>query len=359
MSTSIPQFNIRDVNNALILLLNNPDATFEQLYCPIDFATGGIIINEDEVKESLRSGHGKSARIRAKIEYDVKKHQLIVTEMPYSVYTNTVCAQLQELLEKEPNTGIEKFIDATGEKPCIKITLTKKANPESVKQWLYSNTSLQNYYSINMIMLEGGRTPRLFGWVDALKSHLEHVKEVKRAELQADLDKAVARLEIVNGYLIALANIEEVIDIIKRAENAAQAALNLMAKFGFTERQAKAILDLKLQRLVNMEYIKIEKERDNLKATIDHLNNILNTVELFNKEIEKELKRVIDKYADPHRTVNIMLVKDDDEKPIETKNLVVTVSNNGLIQAMEADKFIAQKVVEKQLKHKVVKIRSR
>ena len=107
---------------------------------PIDFATGATVINESEVKASLKVGNGKSAKIRAKIDYDPKKHQLIVSEMPYMVYTNTICAQLGELINNDPNTGIEKFIDATTDVPCIEIVLSKKANPEQVKNWLYANT---------------------------------------------------------------------------------------------------------------------------------------------------------------------------------------------------------------------------
>ena len=342
ISTSIPQFNLREVNKALITLLNNPNSTFDELYCPIDFATGGIIINEDEVKESLRIGNGKSARIRAKIEYDEKKHQLIVVEMPYSVYTNTICSQLQELIEKEPNCGIENFIDATGKSCDLRINLTKKASPNRVIDWLYKNTSLQNYYSINMIMLEGGKNPKLFGWVSALQSHLDHSKIVKKRELEFDLNKATARLHIVEGYLIALANITEIVEIIKKSSSASEATKKLMSRFELSETQCKAILDLKLSRLVNMEAIKVQSEKDELFAEISRLNNILCTPTLFNKEIEKELDRISKKFGDSRRTINMNLKIGDNNEPIEKKILMVYFSEFGSVQAQEVEQYAVQ-----------------
>jgi DNA gyrase subunit A len=339
ISTSIPQFNIREVNNALITLLNNPEATFEQLYCPIDFATGATIINEEEVKESLRIGNGKSARIRAKIEYDDKKHQLIVSEMPYAVYTNTICEELDKLINTDLNTGIENFIDATNDDVCIKINLTKKANPSKVIDILYKNTSLQNHYSINMVMLDNGKTPRLFGWVDALQAHLTHIKAIKRYEFEFDLAKAKARLHVLEGYLIALANITEVVEVIKKASNSTIATTQLMDKFGFSEIQATAVLELKLVRLVNMEIIKIEKQKNDVISEIARIENILATPKLFNFELESEIARVSKKFGDPRRTTNINIVIGENNEPIEKKILVVYFSEKGAVQAQEADQY--------------------
>jgi DNA gyrase subunit A len=345
MSTSIPQFNLKEVNTALIKLLKNPNANFDDLYCPIDFATGGTIINEDEVKLSLESGRGKSAKIRATIDYNITKHQLIVSEMPYSVYTNTVCGQLQKLFDEIPTVGIKNFIDATGERPCIKINLTPKANPERVKSWLYKNTSLGSFYSINMTMLDKGTTPKQFGWVEALNAYVDHFKIVSRNELVFDRDKAEQQLHIKKGYIVAIDNIDEIVKIIKGSDNQRQAKDKLITRFNFTEDQVEAILNLKLQRLVSLEKLKIVKEIEKLKELIKKINNILDDEKLFTNELIKELEFISKKYGDNRRTKNMTLeiILDDEEpKPIELKKIVVVVSNNGAIKAIESDKIATQ-----------------
>lgn len=344
MSTSIPQFNLREVNNALVKLIHNPDATFEQLYCPIDFATGGIIVNEDEVKTSLKIGNGKSAKIRAKIDYDPKKHQLIVTEMPYMVYTNSICKQLGALINDDPNTGIIDFIDATTDAPCIEIVLSKKANPEQVKNWLYANTSLQSHYGINMIMLDNGKSPRLFGWRDALVAHLTHTKQVTRNILNFDLAKAEDRLHIVEGLLIAIAHIDEFIKIIRGSESTAEASLKMREQYGLDELQAKAILAITLARLVKLEYIKVEKEKEELLQTIADLKNLLSNEQLFNQYIINDIEEVSRKFGDKRRTVNTTLLQNENDEPlpVEEKKLVVSISNNGIILATDVDTFNKQ-----------------
>ena len=162
-ASSIPQFNIRDVNKALETLLLNPDCSFDDIYCPPDFCTGGILLNEEEVKESLRNGRGNACKLRSVVEFDNKERCLIVTQIPYSVYTNTICGELENILnDEEHNPGIDRFNDLTGITPLIKIYLTKKATPERVLRYLYKNTSLQSHYGINMTMLEDGRFPKVF-----------------------------------------------------------------------------------------------------------------------------------------------------------------------------------------------------
>lgn len=344
MSTSIPQFNLREVNNALVKLVHNPDATFEQLYCPIDFATGGIIVNEDEVKTSLKIGNGKSAKVRAKIDYDPKKHQLIVTEMPYMVYTNPICKQLGALINDDPNTGIIDFIDATTDVPCIEIMLSKKANPEQVKNWLYANTSLQSHYSINMIMLDNGKSPKLFGWKEALSAHLAHSKQVTRNILTFDLNKAKDRLHIVEGLLIAIAHIDEFIKLIRGSNSAAEASVAMCQQYGLDEIQAKAILAITLARLVKLEYVKVQKEKEELLKTIADLENLLANEQLFNNYLITSIESVSQKFGDKRRTTNLNLVINDNEEilPAEEKKLVVSISNNGVILATDVDTFNKQ-----------------
>ena len=180
-ASSIPQFNLSEVNHALEVLLLNPNADFDEIYCAPDFATGAILLNEKEVKEALRLGQGSSCKLRSVVEWDNKDRCFVVTQIPYSVYTNTICGELEEILADELNNpGVERFNDLTGVDPLIKIYLTKRANPDKVLKYLYKNTSLQYYFGVNMTMLENGRFPKVFGWREALQANIDHEKIVYR-----------------------------------------------------------------------------------------------------------------------------------------------------------------------------------
>lgn len=353
LASSIPQFNLVEVNNALIKLLWNEDIDFDEIYCQPDFATGGVIVNEAEVKESLKHGTGKAIKLRGRIDYNAKNHQLLVTEFPYGVFSETICKQLEAAIEEDPNCGIDKFIDLTGSDPLIKITLNKKANPEKVRQWLFSNTSLQYHVGVNMVMLENGTSPKIFGWKEALNAYLTHAKEVLRKECEFDRTKAKNRLHILEGYLKALSIIDEVVATIRASANSGAATLALMEKFEFTELQAKAILDLKLQRLVNLEIVKLEKEKDTTIATIERLTYILENQSALYKEIENRLKDVAKRFGDSRRTVVLNIATEDSDEPIIEKNLVVTITKNGLIYPLEIDQFTTQNRGGKGLKLKL------
>lgn len=342
LASSIPQFNLKEVNNALIKLLWNEGLSFEDLYCQPDFATGGVIVNENEIKESLKTGNGKAIKLRGKIHYEAKAHQLFVTEFPYGVYSNTICGQLAELIEEDTTCGIDKFIDLTGESPLIKITLSKKANPDKVREWLFRNTSLQYHFGINMVMLEDGIAPKVFGWKEALLAYLNHSKIVLKKELEFDLKKAQNRLHIVDGFLEALSIIDEVVSTIRASDSGAAAVLALMNEFNFTELQAKAILDLKLQRLVNMEISKLEKEKANLLVKIDEFQHLLSNQESFYKVIQNRLEVVAKKFGDDRRTTVLNVSSVDSEEPIIEQNLVVTITKNGLIYPLETEQFVTQ-----------------
>lgn len=341
LASSIPQFNLREMNDALIKLLWNPEIDFEEIYCAPDFATGATIINGEEIKESIKNGTGPSIKIRAKIEADYNNNQLIVTELPYGVYTNTICKQLNEAMEENPNCGIIKFLDLTGVKPLIKITLDKNANYGKVKEFLYKNTALQSYVGVNMVMLKDGKIPRIFGFREALLEYLEHSKIVLKNKTEFELNKAEARLEIVNGYLKALSIIDEVVALIKAQSNSAAACMALMNTYNFSERQAKAILDLKLNRLVNMEITKIQNEKGKLEEEISYLNMLLLNKEEFLKVIENNLREVSKKYGDDRRTV---IENISEEAPIvEEKAIIAYISNNGAIIAREISELSTQK----------------
>ena len=341
LASSIPQFNLREMNNALIKLLWNPDIDFNEIYCAPDFATGATIINGEEIKESIKNGTGPAIKIRAKIDIDYQNNQLIVTELPYGVYTNTICKQLTEAIEENPNCGIVKFLDLTGTEPLIKITLDKNTNYGKVKEFLYKNTALQSYVSVNMVMLKDGKVPQIFGLKEALLEYLEHSKKVLRNKTTFELNKAKARLEIVEGYLKALSTIDEVVALIKAQPNSAAACVALMTTYDFSERQAKAILDLKLNRLVNMEIAKIEQEKLKLEEEIEHLNMLLTNKEEFLKVIENNLLEVSKKYGDDRRTV---IENISEEAPIvEEKAIIAYISNSGAIIAREVGEISTQK----------------
>lgn len=335
-SSSCPQFNIKDVNNALITLLQNPDCDFDEIYCAPDFATGAILLNADEVKESIKNGIGKACKLRSVIEYDESENCLIVKEIPYSVYTGTIRGELDRILNEGLCPGIERYNDLTGSTPNIKIYLTKKANVSKVLQILYKETSLQHHFSINMTMLDNGRFPRVFGWRELLQAHIDHEKVVYRRGYEYDLAKAEARLHIVEGILIALARIEEVIEVIKKSSSTADANKNLQANFLLDEIQAKAILDIKLSRLAHMEVEKFEKEAEELTAKIDGLRYILDNEEEFDKQLIKGWQDVASKFGDERRTqIMNLTINEETDEPIEKKQMVVHLTNLNTLYAYE------------------------
>lgn len=343
MASSIPQFNLTDVNNALIKLLWNPDCSFDEIYCCPDFATGGLLLNESEVKESLKNGRGKSCKIRSVVTYDEKERALIVTEIPYGVYTNTICGELDKILDEDPDCGIERYNDLTGEKPLIKIYLNRKGNPDKVIKNLYKNTSLQSYFGINFTMLENGRFPRVFTWKETLQAYLTHQTEVYTNVFNFDLKKLKARLHIVDGIIIALANIDEVVNTIKSSTSASTANLELQKKFILTETQASAILEIKLARLTHMEVEKYKQEKVKLLSQIAEIEKILSDETLLKKEIEKDLIAVRDKYGDARRTQVLNLSSDDEDEIIEEITLIAHVTNKGNIYTSESTTLLSQR----------------
>ena len=202
MASSVPQYNLKELNNALIHLISNPDCEFDDIYCAPDFATGAILYNESDVKQSMRTGTGFACKLRSVIDFDDKERCFVVTEIPYGVYTNTICGELEKIIESEENPGVERFNDLTGKTPLIKIYLSKRANPDKVLKYLYKNTSLQSYFGINFTMLDKGRFPRLFTWKEMLQAHIDHEKEVYRRGFKFDLKKIEDRIHIIDGLLI-------------------------------------------------------------------------------------------------------------------------------------------------------------
>ena len=328
-ATSTPGFNLREVNTALIKLLQNPNASFDELYCVPDFPTGGYLINPAEVRQSLKQGQGKSCRLRAKIDYDGKRNVLVITEVPYSVFTNTIMKQVRQIIAEDETCDIDKITDFTGEKCLIEIQLKKNANPATILRRLYKETSLEYSYGINMLMLDHGRFPRIFGWKEALQAYIDHIRECKHRELEFDYNKLRARNHILEGLLIALADIDETIHIIKSSDSSSAAKYALMKHFSIDEEQAKAILDIKLSRLAHMEALELETEKKNNATEMNKLNDILSHSEKLDAILISILKEVADKYGDDRRT-KIITIQEDAPEQIEEKEVNVNIYNGKL-----------------------------
>lgn len=341
-SCSVPTYNLREVNTALIKLLWNPDISFDEIYCVPDFPTGAILINPDDVKESHRHGNGAACKLRSVIEWDTKERCLVVSEIPYMLYTETLCKEFEEILNSDENPGIERFNDLTGEKPLIKIYLAKSANPDKVIKYLYKNTSLQTHYGVNFTMLENSRYPRVFTWKELLQAHLDHETSVYTRGFQFDLKKIIDRLFIIDGLIRAYNQIEEVIRAIKQAADSKNASIALQRLLSINERQAKAILDLKLARLSHLDIDKLLKEQADLETEKARIQAILADESLLKKEIEKGLREVMDKFGDERRTQILNLSADENDEPVEVKKYQVSLTNQNEIYVNEISSLYSQ-----------------
>ena len=342
MSASLPAFNLREMNKMLIRLLENPDLPAKEAVILPDFPTGAILLNRDEVIESLLNGRGKACKLRSVVSFDVKERCLIVSEIPYGTYTNTICGQLSEILESDENPGIERFNDLTGKTALIKIYLTKTANPDKVLKYLYKNTSLQSYYSINMTMLDKGKYPKVFSLKEAMMEFLAHQKDVYTRGFQFDLKKIIDRLFIIDGLIRAYNQIEEVIQTIKKSADSKSASVALQKLLSINERQAKAILDLKLARLSHLDIDKLLKEQSELEVEKAHIEAILADESLLKKEIEKGLREVMDKFGDDRRTQILNLSADENDEPVEVKKYQVSLTNQNEIYVSEISSLYSQ-----------------
>jgi len=329
MATSVPQFNLKEVNNALIKIIQNPDVSYDEIYCEPDFACGGTITNAREVKESLKVGRGKSIRLRANLKYVPNQNMIQATELPYGVFTNTIMDQLATLTAEDPEYGIERAIDHTKTEADIRIYLSKGTNPQKMIGKLYHDTSLENHFAINMIMLDQGRFPKVFGWRQACDAYIEHIRQCKRNMVQFELDKAEARLNVVEGLLIAVANIDEVVAIIRASESPSTAATALIARFNFNKPQVDAILAMKLAALTRIDGIKLNTEKEELNRFIADQKHLLSSPQDLDKELIKILNLVSEKFGDARRT-KITNVLGDEEEPevIEEKDIAVLRYDN-------------------------------
>ena len=342
MACSIPQYNLREMNQALEYLLLHPDCDFDDIYIAPDFATGAVLLNEDDVKASMKKGTGFACKLRSIVDYDKKENCFVVTEIPYSVYTNTICGELEDIINSEENPGVDRFNDLTGKTPLIKIYLAKKANPNKVLKYLYKNTSLQSHYSINFTMLDNGRFPKVFTWKEMLQAHIDHEKEVYRRGFEYDLKKIEERLHIIEALLKVIEDINEVVRLIKTSESPSKARERLATKYELDDVQTKAILDMKLSRLAHLEVEKLKSEKTKLENERNFIYNIINNEELFNQELIKGWREVANKYGDARRT-QILNISKDDEEPTEQQELLINLSNQNNIYVTTTSTLYTQR----------------
>lgn len=344
IASSIPPFNIVEVNEALKKLLLNPDIDFEDILCYPDFPTGGTIINKNEIIDSLKNGQGKACVIRAKIKYSKKDNALVVSEIPYGVYTNTICNEIEKLVETNPEIGIVNINDLTGEKVNLKIYLAPryKKDIESVQDVvsiLFSKTSLQKSFSINMMMLENGRYPKIFGWKEALQAHLNHEQQTYIKLFSHKKKEFEDKLLIVNGILAAINNIDRVVNEIRCAESTKDASERLQNLLSINSTQAKSILDIKLVRLAKLEADKFESEKQNLESDIAKLTKILNSDKLLKKQMIKRFDKVAKLFGDERRTKVIQKKVEKAKPQKETENLVITFNPLGYLQSIPEERY--------------------
>lgn len=347
VSSSIPQFSLKETNEAMIKLLNNPDIPFEEIYCAPDFISGGTILNGDEVKASLKAGKGKACCIRSTVDYDSDKNILVVKEIPFGVFTNTICGEIEQLVNNEEIYGIDKILDLTKKTPNIEIHLSKRANYLKVLKTLYKKTSLQSYYNINMMMLDRGTTPKIFGWKEALQAHLDHEIEVRIRAHKFDLTAIDKRINIIDGLLIAIANIDEVVHIIRGANDKNEAKKNLIKRFDYNDEQVEAILKMTLSKLIHLEIQSFNDEKNRLlKEKEYHELALSDDNKTIKQETIADLREIAEKYGDSRRTKVINLdfsSEEDDAEPIEEKELLIYYTNHNNIYTQETTTLISSR----------------
>lgn len=339
-SSSIAPMNLKEVVHSLIMIIRNPDIAFDEIVCYPDFPTGATLLNREEVKNSLQKGQGSACRVRATITYNPNDNCLIVTEIPYMLYTNTICKELETIItDNESTTFIERFNDLTGETPLIKIYLKKGANPKKAMEFLYKKTSLESYYSINMTMLKSGKYPRVFGLREMFDEYIAHIRTCKTREVQFDLDKALARKNIVDGLIKAYSIIDEVVALIRNSSSPSEASIKLQSQFEFNEEQAKAILAMKLSSLTRLDIIKLNDELEQLNVKITEYRHLLDDATALDEELIKILKEVADKFGDERRT-KILNLTENEETPqelAEEKSVGLMLFDNNMIRMVPTD----------------------
>ncbi len=349
MATNIPPHNLGEVIDGCVAYIDNPNIDTDGLMQYIkgpDFPTGAVILGNSGIKKAYETGKGTiTIRCKANIEEEGNRHRIVITEIPYGLNTLELKKRIGELVRDKIIDGIVDYHEETNLENGIKIviTLKKEANGSVVLNNLYKHTQLQTSFGINLLMIDNG-IPRTLGLKDIISKYIDFQREVIIRRTQFELDKAEKRVHILEGYKIALDNIDEVIRIIKESNADSEAKEKLMSKFGFSEVQTDNILELKLRRLTGLEREKIEEELQALHIEIDRLRGILADDNKVLGIIKEEMLEIKNKYGDERRTTIDMTAVDfiEDESLIPVENILVAITHNGYIKRTTADTFKSQ-----------------
>ena len=347
MATNIPPHNLGEVIDGCVAYIDNPEidtlGLMEYIKGP-DFPTGGIILGNSGIKKAYDTGRGSiTIRSRAEIEEHANHSAIVITEVPYGTNTLELKNKVAELVRDKVIDGISDYHTDLKDGVKITITLKRDANPQVVLNNLYKHTNFQVQYGIIFLMIDNG-TPRTLGLKDIISKYIDHQKNVIIRRTKFDLDKDEKRVHILEGYKIAQDHIDEVIQIIRGAQTDEEAKAKLMNRFGLTEAQTDAILELKLRRLTGLERDKIESELADLLVEIEELKAILASEQKVLEIIKKELLEIKAKYADERRTHIDMTAIDyiEDESLIPEEKIVVTLTNKGYIKRLPVDTYKTQ-----------------
>ena len=347
MATNIPPHNLCEVIDGCITYIDNPDITLEELMMIVkgpDFPTGGIILGNSGIKKAYETGRGSiTIRSKATIEEKNGRHYIVVDEVPYGVNTLDLKNKVADLVHNKVIDGITDY--HTDLKNGIKITITlkKDANPQVILNQLYKHTDFQTNFGIIFLMLDQG-VPKTLGLKDIIIKYVDYQKEIIIRRTKFNLDKAEKRAHILEGLKIALDNIDEVVKLIRASKSDTEAQEGLMNRFGLTEIQSQAILEMRLRRLTGLERDKIEAELADLLKEIDELRSILASEEKVLNIIKEEMTEIKNKFGDERRTKIDMTAIDyiEDESLIPNEDVIVALTNKGYIKRTTSDTFKAQ-----------------
>ncbi|HGA1493520.1 TPA: DNA gyrase subunit A [Streptococcus suis] len=350
MATNIPPHNLGETIEAVKLVMDNPEVTTREIMEVLpgpDFPTGALVMGKSGIHRAYETGKGSiTLRSRTEIEeYGNGRERIVVTEFPYMVNKSKVQEHIVKLVQEKRIDGITAVRDESNREGVrFVIEVRRDASANVILNNLFKQTQLQTNFSFNMLAIKNG-VPKILSVRQILESYIEHQKEVVTRRTQFDKEKAEARAHILEGLLIALDHIDEVIRTIRNSETDAIAQAELMEKFDLSERQSQAILDMRLRRLTGLERDKIQSEYDELIALIADLADILAKPERVVTIIKEELDEVKRKYADPRRTELMVgeVLSLEDEDLIEETDVLITLSNQGYIKRLAQDEFQAQK----------------
>ncbi|KZN96662.1 DNA topoisomerase IV subunit A [Aeribacillus pallidus] len=348
-ATDIPPHNLGEVIDAVIMRMNHPDCTVEELMEELkgpDFPTGGIIQGIDEIKKAYKTGKGKIV-VRGKAEIEkirVGKEQIVITEIPYEVNKANLVKKIDDLKYERKVDGIAEVRDETDRTGLrIVIELKKDADAEGVLNYLYKNTDLQVPYNFNMVAIHH-RHPKLLSLPELLDAYIEHRKEVVINRSTFELQKAQEREHVVKGLIKALSILDEVIAVIRASKDKRDAKDNLISEFAFTEPQAEAIVSLQLYRLTNTDITALKAEEEELEKKIKGLTSILEDEKKLSKVIQSELKQLKKTFADERRTkieAEIESITINMESLIASEDTIVTVTKDGYVKRTSLRSYTA------------------